>query len=84
MNYSFYRDPRLDDVLIRASQLSYRPERVKLYRRAQGLLAEEVPWIPLYVRLVWGVARPDVRDLRLHPTGFHRLGTIGLEAGALP
>jgi peptide/nickel transport system substrate-binding protein len=84
MNYSFYRDPRLDDVLIRASQLSFRPERVKLYRRAQGLLAEEVPWIPLYVRLVWGVARPEVRDLRLHPTGFHRLGTIGLEAGALP
>ena len=83
VNYSFYRNPRLDDVLIRASQLSFRPERAKLYRRAQGLLAEEVPWIPLYVRLVWGVARPEVRDLRLHPTGFHRLTTIGLE-GTVP
>lgn len=82
VNYSFYRNPRLDDVLIRASQLSFRPERAKLYRRAQGLLAEEVPWIPLYVRLVWGVARPEVRDLRLHPTGFHRLSTITLEAGS--
>jgi peptide/nickel transport system substrate-binding protein len=83
MNYSFYRNPRLDDVLIRASQLSFRPERAKLYRRAQGLLAEEVPWLPLYVRLVWGVARPDVRELRLHPTGFHRLSTIGLAPGLL-
>ena len=58
------------------------PLRIKA--SSVGLLAEEVPWIPLYVRLVWGVARPEVRDLRLHPTGFHRLGTIGLEAGALP
>ena len=27
LNYSFYRNPRLDDVLIRASQLSFRAER---------------------------------------------------------
>jgi peptide/nickel transport system substrate-binding protein len=77
-NYSFYRNPRLDDVLIRASQLSFRPERQRLYGRAQAMLAEEMPWLPLYVRLVWGVARPEVRGLRLHPTGLHRLSTISL------
>jgi ABC-type transport system substrate-binding protein len=81
-NFSFYSNPRLDDVLIRASQLSSRVERARLYQRAQGLLAEEMPWIPVYVRLVWGVARPEVRNLRLHPTGFHRLSPIVLEAGA--
>jgi len=79
LNYSFYRNPRLDDVLIRASQLGFRPERERLYRRAQALLAEEMPWIPLYVRLVWAVARPEVRGLRLHPTGFHRLTSVALE-----
>ncbi|MBI4637517.1 MAG: hypothetical protein HY727_14310 [Candidatus Rokubacteria bacterium] len=82
LNFSFYRNPRLDDVLIRASQLSFRPERLRLYQRAQGMLAEELPWIPLYVRLQWTVARPEVRGLRLHPTGFHRLATVGLDAGA--
>jgi peptide/nickel transport system substrate-binding protein len=80
LNFSFYRDPRLDDVLIRASQLANRTERLRLYQRAQGMLADEVPWIPVYVRLVWGVARPEVRNLRLHPTGFHRLSTVSLEA----
>lgn len=78
-NYSYYRNPRLDDLLIRASQLAYRPERRRLYQRAQALLGEEVPWIPLYVRLHWAVVRPDVRGLRLHPTGFHRLDRVGLE-----
>jgi peptide/nickel transport system substrate-binding protein len=80
LNFSFYRDARLDDVLIRASQLANRTERARLYQRAQGLLANEVPWIPVYVRLLWGVARPEVRNLRLHPTGFHQLSTVSLEA----
>jgi peptide/nickel transport system substrate-binding protein len=79
LNYSFYRNPRLDDVLVRASQLSFRPERARLYQRAQALLADDLPWLPIYVRLVWAVARPEVRNLRLHPTGVHRLNTVNLE-----
>jgi len=81
-NLSFHRSPRLDDVLIRASQLSFRVERQRLYQRAQAMLADEVPWIPLYVRLVWAVTRPEVRGLRLHPTGAHRLSTVWLEPGS--
>jgi peptide/nickel transport system substrate-binding protein len=80
LNYSFYRDPRLDDVLGRASQLSSRPERARLYQRVQTMLSDDLPWLPIYVRLVWGVARPEVRNLRLHPTGFHRLNGVALEA----
>jgi len=38
-----------------------------------------LPWLPIYVRLQWAVARSDVRGLRLHPTGIHRLDTVSLE-----
>jgi peptide/nickel transport system substrate-binding protein len=79
LNFSFYRNPRLDDVLIRASQLASRPERARLYQRGQALLADDMPWLPIYVRLVWGVARPEVRNLRLHPSGFHRLAPVALD-----
>jgi peptide/nickel transport system substrate-binding protein len=78
LNFSFYRNPRLDDALIRASQLAFRPERLRLYQRAQGMLAEDMPWIPIYVRLQWAVVRPDVKGLRLHPTGLHRLDTLSI------
>jgi peptide/nickel transport system substrate-binding protein len=81
-NFSFYRNPRLDDLLIRASQLSFKPERQKLYVRAQAMLAEDLPWIPIYVRLHWAVARPEVRNLRLHASGNHRLDRVTLEAPA--
>src|SRR5919204_5297704 len=79
LNLSFYRNPRQDDILVRASQLSFRPERARLYQRAQAMLADDVPWIPIYVRLEWGVVRPEVRGVRLHPTGFHRLDGMFLE-----
>lgn len=78
-NLSFYRNSRLDDLLVRASQLAFRPERLKLYQRAQGILADELPWIPLYVQLHWAVVRPEVRGLRLHPSGIHRLDRVWVE-----
>ena len=81
-NFSFYRNARLDDLLIRASQISFRPERQRVYARAQAFLAEEIPWIPLYVRLHWAVARPEVRNFRLHPSGNHRLDRAWVEAAA--
>jgi peptide/nickel transport system substrate-binding protein len=84
-NFSFYRNARLDDLLIRASQIAFRPERQRVYARAQAFLAEEVPWIPLYVRLHWAVARPEVRNFRLHPSGNHRFDRAWVETpGALP
>jgi len=79
MNFSFYRNQRLDDVLIRASQLSFRSERQRLYQRGQAILAEELPWLPIYVRLQWVVARSDVKGLRLHPSGIHRLDAVSLD-----
>lgn len=79
LNLSFYRNPRLDDLLIRASQLAFRPERQRLYQRAQAILSDDLPWIPLYVRLRWAVAGPAVRDLKLHPSGFHPLDKVWIE-----
>ena len=78
-NFSFFRNTRLDDLLIRASQISFRPERQRVYGRAQALLADETPWIPLYVRLHWAVVRPEIRNFRLHPSGNHRLDRAWVE-----
>lgn len=81
-NVAFLRSPLVDGMLVRAAQLGYRPERFRLYQRLQGLLAEELPYVPLYVRLQWMVARPEVRGIRLDPGGFHHLERMGLETPA--
>src|SRR5438445_324621 len=80
LNFSFYRNPQLDGLLVRASQLTFRSERQRLYQRAQVLLAQELPWLPIYVRLNWALTREGVRGLRLQPTGFHHFDTVTIEA----
>ena len=86
LNMSFYRNRTLDGLLIRASQVSFRPERRRLYVRAQSVLAEEMPWVPLYVRMHWAMARGEVRNLRLHPSGNPRFDRVWIDqpAPALP
>jgi peptide/nickel transport system substrate-binding protein len=86
VNLSFYRNRTLDDLLIRGSQITFRPERRRLYVRAQSMLAEEVPWVPLYVRMHWAAARSEVRNLRLHPSGNPRFDRVWIDepAPALP
>lgn len=83
-NVAFYRSPVVDGILLRASQLAFRPERLRLYQRLQAHLAEELPYIPLYARLQWAVARPTVRNLRLDPGGRHRLDRAWVDASAEP
>ncbi len=78
-NLAFFRSPVADSLLSRASQIGFRPERLRLYQRLQAHLAEELPYLPLYVRLQWALARPGVRDFRLDPGGRHRLERIWVE-----
>jgi peptide/nickel transport system substrate-binding protein len=72
-NVALLRSPVIDSLLTRAGQLGFRPERLRLYHRLQGLLADELPYVPLYVRLQWVAARPTVRGIQLEPSGLHRL-----------
>ena len=79
-NVAFYRNPLVDNLLLRGSQFAFRPERLRLYHRLQTHLAEDLPYLPLYVRLQWAIASPSVRELRLDPAGRHRLDRVWLDA----
>ena len=83
-NVAFFRSPLVDGMLTRAGQLGYRPERLRLYQRLQTLLADELPYVPLYVRVQWMVARPAVKGIRLDPGGLHRFERMMFEPPPAP
>ena len=83
-NVAFYRSPPTESILARAGQVSFRLERLRLYERLQRDMADELPYVPLFVRLQWALARPSVRDLRLDPGGLHRLERAWIETRAEP
>jgi peptide/nickel transport system substrate-binding protein len=67
-NHAQVRDPALDDLLIRASQVSDPDERAQLYKDAQRGVLEGFYILPLYDQQNTYLLRDDVKGLRALPT----------------
>ncbi len=67
-NHAQVRDPALDDLLIRASQVSDPDERAALYEEAQRTVLEGYYILPLYDQQNTYLLRDDVQGLRALPT----------------
>ena len=60
-----YSNPRVDELVVGAiSELDF-AQRKAMYDEAQGILAEEVPFTPLYHEITLYAVRRDVQDLLL-------------------
>ncbi|KUK14707.1 MAG: peptide/nickel transport system substrate-binding protein [bacterium] len=69
---SFYSNPKMDELLLKARQISDEEGRAKVYEEAQKLLAEEAPYIPLWQAKQYCVAKPEVKGILLEPTQIFR------------
>jgi peptide/nickel transport system substrate-binding protein len=69
-NRSNYHNPEVDQLLVQARQVSDRPQRAELYRRAQRLIVEDAPWIFVDHEVQVIATRNNVKGFRLHPSGF--------------
>lgn len=58
-------------LLDQARSTVERSAREDLYLEIQTVLAEEVPWMPLYSANFVGAYRDDVSNLGVHPSGFY-------------
>jgi peptide/nickel transport system substrate-binding protein len=67
-NHAQVRDPVLDDLLIRASEVSDPDERATLYEEAQRRVLEGFYILPLYDQQNTYLLRDDVQGLRALPT----------------
>jgi ABC-type transport system substrate-binding protein len=68
-NVAFYRNAELHGILAWAQESSDRAERERFYKKAQDLIAEEAPWVPLAYGEVVVAARANLRNLIVHPSG---------------
>ena len=66
-NDSFYRNPALDRLLDDAHQVIDPATRAALYRQAERILYDDVPWIWDYHRVTTEVIQPYVRGYGPHP-----------------
>ena len=68
-NYSFYKDKRVHELLIKAQKIANIKERTFIYKEVQKIAHEDVPMVPLFHSMQIAAFRSNIDGFSLHPTG---------------
>jgi peptide/nickel transport system substrate-binding protein len=78
-NCAFFRNASLHELLIRAQQVADRSERAELYHKAQHIVHEEAPWVPIAHAEQLVAFHKTIHDVAQHPTGVIRFQQVWKE-----
>lgn len=68
-NYSYYSNDELHDILIEAQTVTDQAKRNELYKKAQEIIHEDAPWIPLAHSTPLLAGKKNITGFTPHPTG---------------
>jgi len=75
-NYAYYSNDELHTILIEAQTETDQAKRNELYKKAQEIIHEDAPWVPLVHSTPLLAASKDVLNYVPHPTGSECLSKI--------
>ncbi|MFC0190329.1 ABC transporter substrate-binding protein [Fictibacillus aquaticus] len=78
-NYSRYKNEEVHKLLIEAQQLSNEDERNELYKKAQEIIHEDAPWVPLVHSKPQLVGASSVKGFVPHPTGSQSFVDVSID-----
>lgn len=68
-NYTYYSNDELHDILIEAQSNADQEKRNELYKKAQEIIKEDAPWIPLAHSTPILAGSSKLTNFKPHPTG---------------
>jgi peptide/nickel transport system substrate-binding protein len=75
-NYSYYKNDKLHDILIKAQTENDQAKRNDLYKQAQVIIHDDAPWVPLVHSTPLLAATKDLQGYIPHPTGSEALTNV--------
>lgn len=78
-NGSFYSNPKVDDLVVRARKELDTSARKKMYDELDSIICDEAPWAMEYQYRFYGVHHPYVRDLRWHTVWANYVRDVWLD-----
>ncbi|MCM3569456.1 ABC transporter substrate-binding protein [Neobacillus mesonae] len=75
-NYAQYSNDELHKILIEAQTVADQEKRNELYKKAQEIVHEDAPWVPLVHSTPLLAASKDVANYLPHPTGSECLSKV--------
>jgi len=70
LNYQSWSNPEFDAVVDKGRTLDAGPEAMETYARAQEILQQDAPIIPLVHKIYVAASNKDVTGYKVHPSGF--------------
>jgi len=67
-NLAFFENEAVNDLLTKAKRVTQQSERDKLYRKAQLLIHEEAPWVPIAHSMIVVPVKKEVQNVKIDPT----------------
>ena len=81
LNVAYYKNPEVDKLLQQGQTTIDENEREQAYMRAQELLVEDAPWVPIaYAKPPLGFQK-GVQGYQASPTGGEAFNTVELSGG---
>jgi peptide/nickel transport system substrate-binding protein len=81
LNIAYYKNPEVDQLLKKGQTTIDEAERERVYMRAQELLVEDAPWVPIaYAKPPLGFQK-NVQGYQASPTGGEAFNTVELSGG---
>lgn len=78
-NIAFYRNEDMQNILEKARATTDKEKRITLYKEAQRIFHNDVPWVPLAHAKQVLVINKKVKNLNLHPLNWKYLRNVTLE-----
>jgi dipeptide transport system substrate-binding protein len=80
-NLARWCNPKFNSLIEKATLSAKVKERAKLYRSAQEIFKQEVPWVPLAHSLVYRAMKKEVTGYTISPLGHDIFTRVNLEKG---
>ena len=78
-NYAYYSNDEVHDLLIKAQSETDENVRNDLYKKAQEIIHDDAPWVPLAHSTPLLAAKAGVKGFVPHPTGSDKLDNVSIE-----
>jgi len=78
-NYSAYSNPRVDQLLEEARQESGFDDRSAIYQRAEQIIVDDAPWLPLFFSRAYVLVKPHVKGFVAAPMVIPYLKNMWVE-----
>lgn len=75
-NYTYFKNDEMHDLFIDAQSEVDENKRIELYKKAQEIIHEEAPWVPIAHSTPLLAAAKDLTGFVPHPTGSDLLSNV--------